>query len=215
MRPLTALTFISIAVPTAGRAIQGSFWSATATSLHPTLQLRELQLNNTESAAASTINDDNDPDEAASPDPDDDDSDQGHTPEELENIWCKAKSRGVKLIKAMMMNDQDAQTLLSWPYIQSPWDGDLKPELRKWGYRDDDELHEQNDDQCDFDKTQEVGDAFKALNVDPRSKGQGGPNQCFYLEHMNGPTVIRDENGELPFEEEQHYKADGKDYRVC
>lgn len=90
-----------------------------------------------------------------------------------------------------------------------------KPELRKWGYRDDDELHEQNDDQCDFDKTQEVGDAFKALNVDPRSKGQGGPNQCFYLEHMNGPTVIRDENGELPFEEEQHYKADGKDYRVC
>lgn len=120
MRPLTALTLISIAVTTAGRAIQGSFWSATVTSLHPTLQLRELQLNNTESAAASTINDDTDPDEAASPDPDDEDSDQGLTPEKLENIWCKAKSRGVKLIKAMMMNDQESQTLLSWPYIQSP-----------------------------------------------------------------------------------------------
>ncbi|KAF2626279.1 hypothetical protein BU25DRAFT_471761 [Macroventuria anomochaeta] len=31
---------------------------------------------------------------------------------------------------------------------------------------------------------------------------------------MNGPTIIRDEDGELPFPEDQHYNADGKNFQV-
>ncbi|KAF2626743.1 hypothetical protein BU25DRAFT_311192, partial [Macroventuria anomochaeta] len=81
----------------------------------------------------------------------------------------------------MMMNDQEAATMLSWPYTQSKWDGDLKPELRKWGYRDNYEGDKEIDAQCDFDKTHEMGDAFKDLKVDSRSAGQGGPNHCLEM----------------------------------
>ena len=123
-------------------------------------------------------------------------------------------SRGLKLVKAMMLNQQDVATAHSLRYVQSAWDGDLKPELRKWGYHDDEGKHKENDNQCDFDKTHEMANAFKDLDVDPRSAGTGGPNHCFYVEHKDGPTVIRDENGELPFEEDQYYMADNKKYQV-
>jgi len=219
MRPLIAFTVIALAASAATRAIHGPFQSATVSSLLPALQLRELQVNFTNATTVSIAADDpwsldpddeNDNDEPWSFDPVDED-----TPEQAEPTWCKAKSRGVKLIKAMMMNDQDAAATLAWPYVQSPWDGDLKPELRKWGYLDDDKNHAEVDGECDFDKAHEMGDTFKDLQIDPRSKGNGGPNQCFYVEHMNGPTVIHDEDGKLPFEEDQHYQADNKDYRVC
>ncbi|KAJ4347557.1 Mitochondrial import inner membrane translocase subunit tim8 [Ascochyta clinopodiicola] len=216
MRPPTVITLIVLVVFTAGRAIHGPSRSVTVTSLLPTLQLRDLQINKTDFTTSIAADHGSDPENTWSPDPDDDEDDPSATltPEQEEVIWCKAKSRGVKLIKAMTMNDGEAQTMLGWPYMQSPWDGDLKPELRKWGYLDDDEKHEEVDDQCDFDRTHEMGDAFKDLQVDPRSAGNGGPNHCFYVEHMNGPTVIRDEDGELPFEEDQHYNVDGKDYQV-
>ncbi|KZM28694.1 Mitochondrial import inner membrane translocase subunit tim8 [Ascochyta rabiei] len=216
MKPRAVFSLIALAAFTAGRVIQGPFRSATVTSLLPTLQLRNLQVNKTDIAASIAADHDSNPEDTWSSDPDDEEDEHPLTltPEQQEAIWCKARSRGVKMIKAMMMNDGEAQTMLGWPYIQSPWDGDLKPELEKWGYLDDDEKHEEVDDQCDFDKTHEMADAFKDLNVDPRSAGSGGPNHCFYVEHMNGPAVTRDEDGELPFEEDQHYLVDGKDYQV-
>jgi hypothetical protein len=217
IRPLVLLTFIALAVLPAGRAIQGPFRSTTITSLLPQLQLRELQSNKTGIAEAIASKNDSDPEDPWTLDPDDEEEDSSAptlTPEQQEAIWCKAKSRGVKLIKAMMMNDAEAQTMLSWPYIQSPWDGDLRTDLRTWGYNDNDEKHQEVDDQCDFDKTHEMSAAFSALKVDARSAGQGGPNHCFYTEHMNGPTVIRDEDGDLPFEEDQHYIVNGRDYQV-
>lgn len=60
-----------------------------------------------------------------------------------------------------------------------------------------------------------MADAFKDLNVDARSAEQGGPNHCFYVEHKDGPTVIRDEDGELPYPEDEHYNVDGKTLQVC
>lgn len=140
--------------------------------------------------------------------------DYGLSPEEKEAIWCKAKGRGLQLTKAMMLNDEAAATMLAWPYIQSPWDGDLRPELRKWGYKDDFDTDAEVDKQCDFDKTHEKADAFKTLRVDLRSARQGGPNHCFYVEHKDGPTILRDEDGELPFPEEQFYDVDGKTLQV-
>ncbi|KAJ4373529.1 Mitochondrial import inner membrane translocase subunit tim8 [Didymella sp. IMI 355093] len=175
------------------------------------LHLRDLQSNNETSNASTVI--------IAADQPDiewgfGDDEDNGFTPEQKEQVWCKVKSRGIQLTKAMMMNDRDAASLLQWPYTESPWGGDLKSELRKWGYKETNNEDDQIDAACDFDNTHEVGDAFKEIKVDPRPAGQGGPNHCFYVEHMNGPTVIPDEDGEIPFEEDQYYYADGKKYRV-
>lgn len=215
MKPLPALALSTLIASAAGRAVQGNFQPATTTRLLPALQLRDLVVNNTD-AATFTTNKTLDLDEPWTSDYDrkPDDRVAALAADKQEAVWCKAKSRGAKLIKAMMMNDQEAQTTLAWPYLQSPWDGDLKPELKKWGYKDDDEGHKDVDDQCDFDKTHEMADAFKDLKVDPRSAGDGGPNHCFFVEHMNGDVVIRNEDGELPFPEDQRYNADGKKYQA-
>ena len=215
MRPLATITLFTFAASAASRVINGPFRSATVASFLSARQLRDDLQPNTTNTTIEVSADSPDPsDDPWSLDPDSEPED-GLTPEQEEAIWCKAKSRGVKLTKAMMMNDQEAATMLNWPYIQSTWDGDLKTELTKWGYNDNEELHKENDDQCDFDKTHEMKDAFKDLNVDTRSAGQGGPNHCFYIEHQNGPTVVRDKDGELPFAEDQYYVADNKKYQVC
>lgn len=213
MKPLTAFAVATLSTSVASRAIHGPFQSASVSSLFPTLQLRDLQINKTNTSIISIAAD------PSTPSPDGEwnndepwSFERQHTPEETASTWCKAKSRGAKLIKAMSLNNQDAATSLAWPYIQSQWDGDLKTELKTWGYNDDDKGHAQADGSCDF--TKDLGQAFKDLGIDSRSKGRGGPNQCFYVEHMNGPTVIRDEDGEMPYEEEQFYEADGKKYRV-
>jgi hypothetical protein len=217
MKSLPKITFLAFAASVASRAIRTPYRSAAVTTSSPlpvALHLRDLQSNNTTSntSNASTV--------IIAADPPaikwgfgDDDYDE-FTPEQKEQIWCKFKSRGVQLTRAMMMNDRDAANLLQWPYIESPWDGDLKSELRKWGYKEINNEDDQIDAACDFDNTHEIGKAFREIRVDPRPVGQGGPNHCFYVEHMNGPTVIPDEDGEIPFEEDQYYPTDGKKYRV-
>jgi hypothetical protein len=195
MKLLMYLTFGSLAALAAGRVIQGPSQSGTTDDLSEVLQLRELLANNTHIPVSIAANDD-------------------FTPEKKEAIWCKAKSRGISLIKAMMMNDVEAATMLSWPYIQSPWDGDLKAEFRKWGYLDDDEDHELVDYECDFSNKLDMSGTFRDLQIDPRSRGIDGPNQCFLIQHENGPAVIRDENGAVPDAMDQYYNADGRRYRV-
>ncbi|KAH8641412.1 hypothetical protein IG631_04353 [Alternaria alternata] len=134
-------------------------------------------------------------------------------PEDHDSIWHKTYCRGAALVKAMSLDEQDSTRMLGWPYTQSPWDGDLKLELRKWGYLDDDNHHAMNDNSCDFSK-HHIRSAFDALGIDPRSALKGGPNHCFMLEHRFGPTVILDKNGEMPSISKQRYEADGKIYRV-
>jgi hypothetical protein len=212
MKPLAAVTLIAFAASAASRAIQTPALSTadpTSRILPAALHLRELQSNNA-TLEAPTVFVAADPWNANGPQ---------LTAEEKNAAWCKAKSRGSQLTKAMMMNEHEAATLLQWPYTQSTWDGDLKPELKKWGYKEiNSEMNTRDldvDGQCDFDKIHELGDAFKAINVDPRPAGKGGPNHCFYVEHMNGPTVIPDEDGKIPYEDKQYYEADGRKYRVC
>lgn len=212
MKPLATIVFIAFAASAAGGAIRAPSLSTAVTTssiLPEALYLRELQ-SDSESSNASTVFAAADP-WGFKPPP--------LTPEQKDAVWCKAKSRGSQLTKAMMMNDQEAATMLQWPYTQSTWDGDLRPELKKWGYKEiNSEMNTQDmdiDGQCDFDKTHELGDAFRAINVDSRSAGKGGPNHCFYVEHMNGPTVIPDEDGEIPEVEDQYYMAEGNKYQVC
>lgn len=215
MAPLSTFIRLAFVAPVTSRAILGPYQSASTTSLLPAWQPRDFHTGFWNFSAGITTGDEFDPDDewGLESDPEDDEED-GLTPDQKEAVWCKAKSRGVQLTKAMMMNDQDAATMLQWPYTQSPWDGDLRDELKKWGYKDDFEGDVEIDKQCDFDKTQEMADAFEELGVDPRSALGGGPNDCYYVQHNDGPVVYRDEDGELPDHDEQYYNVDGKELRV-
>ncbi|KAI4938950.1 uncharacterized protein J4E92_000231 [Alternaria infectoria] len=135
-------------------------------------------------------------------------------PPDHDSIWHKAYCRGAALVRAMSLDEEESNTMLQWPYTQSPWDGDLKPELRKWGWLDNEEDNTNIDDSCDFDEKLKMKNTFDALGVDTRPAGKGGPNHCFRLQHSNGPTVIRDKNGKMPYLSSQRYEADGKTYRV-
>ncbi|KAF1836071.1 hypothetical protein BDW02DRAFT_494450 [Decorospora gaudefroyi] len=105
--------------------------------------------------------------------------------------------------------------MLKWPYTQSPWDGDLRRELRTWGYLDDDYVHSQADYFCDFDDHHHVKRAFDEMGIDARSAGQGGPNHCFKLQHADSPAVLPNEQGNKPtLPSEQRYMVDGRVYSM-
>lgn len=229
MRSLPAFVLSALNASIASRAILGPHRSGVpSVSLLPNLQLRDLLNNNTNTTAVAVAEDATDSEDEwqLDSDPENDEDNEAPTfvpdtsdnaeltPEQKEAVWCKVKSRGYQLSKAMMMNDQTAATMLAWPYTQSPWDGDLRDDLKKWGYRDDFEGDVDVNEHCAFDK-KGLGDAFTDIGVDARSSAQGGPNHCFYITHSDGPTVHRDEDGELPFHDGQYYPVDGKDLRVC
>lgn len=132
--------------------------------------------------------------------------------EPYDKMWNDALCRGERLLQAMTLGELDAAWTLGWPYLQSPWDGDLKHELNMWGWLDSDENHKNADYFCNFEE--EMGNMFKGLNVNGKSAEMGGPNHCFYLEHKNGPTVKKNSDGSLPAEVDQKYDAEGKEYRV-
>ncbi|KAF2125300.1 hypothetical protein P153DRAFT_324467 [Dothidotthia symphoricarpi CBS 119687] len=114
----------------------------------------------------------------------------------------------------MALDEEESRTLLAWPYVQSKFDGDLKRDLEKWGWDDDEAKHKQSDAHCDFKDWHELGNVFDALGIDTRSKEMGGPNQCFFFHHQGGKAIKRGEGGKLPDPEEQRYEVEGKEYRV-
>ena len=56
--------------------------------------------------------------------------------------------------------------------------------------------------------------AFDELGLGTKAKANGGPNQCFQINHQDGPNVKRKENGQLPGVGNQYYEVCGKEYRV-
>jgi hypothetical protein len=133
-----------------------------------------------------------------------------------DEIYTKAHCRGAKLLAAMSTSEAQQLNILQWPYIQSKWDGTLHAELEEWGYRDSDELHHNADVFCDFSGPfHELGTAFRAMGIDPKSAEFGGPNHCFHVEHQNGPAVKkRKDDGTMPEVKDQRYRVGDKEYRV-
>jgi hypothetical protein len=129
-----------------------------------------------------------------------------------EKMWNDALCRGERLLHAMTLGELDAAWALGWPYLQSSWDGDMKNELKTWGWLDTDDNHKNSDYFCNFEE--EMSNMFKGLNIDGRSAEMGGPNHCFYIEHKNGPTVKKNSDGSLPAEVDQKYDVQSKEYRV-
>ncbi|KAF3051938.1 hypothetical protein E8E11_006493 [Didymella keratinophila] len=76
-----------------------------------------------------------------------------------DKMWKDALCRGERLLHAMTLKELDAALKLGWPYLQSPWDGDLKDELQKW----------------------DMGIMFKGLNINGSPNGLGAA--YFLLQH--------------------------------
>jgi len=55
---------------------------------------------------------------------------------------------------------------------------------------------------------------FSDLGLGTASKGTGGPNECFQIEHYSGPAIIKNEDGTLPDKPEQYYSTCGTAYRA-
>ena len=125
-------------------------------------------------------------------------------PAEWEKAWCK----GGKLSQAMIRNEAEAAAYVT--PVRSPWDGDLVQQFRVWGYR---EIENYRSDLCDF-ADQNLKRAFTELGIETASSVDGGPNQCYYVEHKYGPTVQRPPTGQWPDPSQQYYMVDTKRYRV-
>ena len=135
------------------------------------------------------------------------------TEEEQEAIRGKAVCRGKKLLYAMILDENQARSMLQWPHVQSDWDGDMKEELKAWGYIEDDG-DSSLDAQCDFSEYHNITAASTDFKIDTRSAGMGRPNRCYYVAHRDGPAIFRRPDGSLSDIVDQYYEADGKKYRV-
>ncbi|KAJ8112784.1 hypothetical protein OPT61_g4923 [Boeremia exigua] len=124
---------------------------------------------------------------------------------EWEKAWCK----GGKFSQAMIRNEDQAAAYVT--PVRSPWDGNLVQQFRTWGYR---EIENHRSDLCDFGPDQHnLQRAFTDLGIDTASSADGGPNQCFYVEHKYGPTVQRPPNGQWPDPSQQYYMVGEKRLR--
>jgi len=132
----------------------------------------------------------------------------------------KAVSTGQTLDSAMKSKDNIARWLFKdFPQYaetcQSPFTGDGRADLAKWGFDDNDALSASVAKECDFDAYHKIKAAFDEIGLDTKAAKDGGPNRCFKVNHRDGPAIKRDEKGELPNEAKQYYDVCGREYRVC
>jgi hypothetical protein len=136
----------------------------------------------------------------------------------VDDLWTLSVARGTKLLQGMKVSDAEAASLYGLDKTaESPFDGDLVNKLRGWGYNDNnDALAKQADPECNFDSRDGhmLKEAFADLSIGTKSKNQGGPNQCFSIEHANGPAIKLGDDGKMPAKADQRYDVCGKEYRV-
>lgn len=134
--------------------------------------------------------------------------------------WTLSVARGTKLLVGMKSSDAIAASAYGLDKTaESPFDGDLISKLREWGYNDNTPAMQKTvDKECNMASTSGhmLSKTFLDLGLDTKSKANGGPNQCFQIEHYDGPTVIKEPDGSLPQKAQQYYKVPGCDtkYRV-
>jgi hypothetical protein len=128
---------------------------------------------------------------------------------DLAAVWFKAVCNGQKLFQAMTTPADTAARFIT--SVHSSFDGTLTRELRDWGYNED--VSFLDAEKCDFD---DVKRAFDDMQTGIRSQSRGGPNQCFQVNHYDGPTVLPSPDGQRPAIDSQRYPGpDGVIRRVC
>ncbi|KAF2036553.1 hypothetical protein EK21DRAFT_105869 [Setomelanomma holmii] len=105
--------------------------------------------------------------------------------------WSRAVCKGERLLAAMQYDhDKLAKSGVVVP-VESPWDGELRQEMRDWGYKDFTEAdNDLLDFGCQFDNWGFTA-AFQALGISSKSSGEG-------VMHLDGPAVIRKQDNSLP-----------------
>lgn len=135
-----------------------------------------------------------------------------------DDVWAISVARGTKLLSGMRSSDASAAALYNLgTTAESPFDGDLHTKLEEWGYADNTPaMQKLHDPECNMASAtgHMLSKAFADLGMQTASKGKGGPNTCFQIEHFDGPATIRNEDGSLPEKKEQYYMNCGTKYRV-
>ncbi|KAH7558382.1 hypothetical protein BM1_05654 [Bipolaris maydis] len=98
---------------------------------------------------------------------------------------------------------------------QSPFDGDGREDLARWGFDDSEKLRKEVEKECDFDVYHGIKPAFDELGLDTKAEKDGGPNKCFKINHRDGPAIKRLPDGSLPLEANQYYDATGATYEFA
>jgi hypothetical protein len=150
------------------------------------------------------------------------DSDGPATAIDGETAWDKSVQRGAKLLQGMTSGDKEAGQLYGMgDSAESRYDGDLHDTLESWGYRDNAEgMKLAVDKDCNMDSKsildgQWLKKTMDQLGLGTKSKGKGGPNECFQIEHYNSDAVELNEDGKRPPKDQQYYKAPcGADFRI-
>jgi hypothetical protein len=135
------------------------------------------------------------------------------------DLWQEAIERGAKLMTGMKSDDATAATLFGFPTdtTESPFDGSLVEELREWGYNDNTPaMQTLHDKECNMASASGymLSKTFADLGMGTASKGTGGPNECFQIEHYSGPAITKKKDGTLPEKREQYYSTCGTTYRA-
>jgi hypothetical protein len=134
--------------------------------------------------------------------------------------WSLSVAHGTKLLQGMQGSDADADAAILYNLgstAESPSDGDLINKLKEWGYNDDtDALAKKADPECNFDNPNShmLKKAFADLSISLKPKSQGGPNQCFQIEHYDSPAVKLGDDGKMPEKVLQRHDVCGKEYRI-
>lgn len=135
------------------------------------------------------------------------------------DLWRESIDRGTKLLTGMKSSDSNAAALYGFPTdtAESPFDGPLVDKLREWGYNDNTPaMQKLHDKECNMASASGhmLSKTFTALGMGTASKGNGGPNECFQIEHHSGPTVLKNPDGTMPDKASQFYPVCGTTYRV-
>jgi len=118
--------------------------------------------------------------------------------------WERHTTKGGGMMCGLVISDRAAGAMLhdgrNPPSAASEWQGDLVEDLKTWFW------HDLDDDQryCDIASRWEMGHALKSLGLNPKSKKNGGENECYTIEHQSrsGPPI------------NQFYTVGDKQYRV-
>jgi hypothetical protein len=132
------------------------------------------------------------------------------------DVWRTSVARGRKLLQGMHSADSVAATLFNLgSTAESPFDGPGATTFATWGYNENAKQHARVDKECDFAAYHKLARTFADLGMGTQSKGAGGPNECFVVNHRDGPAVKRNWRGKVPEVERQRYEVCGVEYRVC
>ncbi|KAI4645726.1 hypothetical protein J4E93_005304 [Alternaria ventricosa] len=116
-------------------------------------------------------------------------------------LWHAAKCKGGKLLLGTTQNAPEAARFVN--PINSPWDGEMRDDLAKWGWKDG---VTDPDTECNMNFLRRI---LSYLGTTTGSHLYGGPNYCFSVKHCDSDRMEKDENGNMYPRKEQYYDVDG------